>query len=71
MPIKAKYAPNVIAEMQQLATPQAKAEYAATTDKYIYAKDLLLNLSDECWPHRISETMTEYFEDNFLIEAGV
>ena len=62
-----RYAPEVIAEMQKLATPQAKAEYAATSDKYCYAKDLLLDLSDDVWPRRISETMTEYFEDNFLL----
>jgi hypothetical protein len=63
----AKYSPEVIAEMQKLATPQAKAEYAATSEKYIYAKDLLLDLSDDVWDRRISETMTEYFEDNFLL----
>ena len=63
----AKYSPEMIAAMQELATPQAKSEYAATADKYVYAKDLLLELSDDVWPRRISETLTEYFEDNFLL----
>lgn len=63
----AKYSLEMIAAMQELATPQAKAEYAATADKYIYAKDLLLDLSDDVWPHRISETLAEYFEDHFLL----
>lgn len=62
-----KYAPELIAEMKALATPEAKARYAETVDKYIFAKDLLLELSDDVWPHRISETLTEYFEDNFLM----
>lgn len=61
------YSPELIAEMQKLATPQAKAEYAATYDKYIYAKDLLLWLPDSVWPNRISEALTEYFEDHFLL----
>lgn len=61
------YSAEVVKEMQKLATPQAKAEYAATEDKYCYAKDLLLNLSDDVWPHRISGTMAEYFED--MLEA--
>jgi len=61
------YSAELVKEMQNLATPQAKAEYAATSDKYCYAKDLLLELSDDVWPHRISETMAEYFEG--ILEA--
>lgn len=61
------YAPEVIAAMQEIATPQAKLEYAATADKYVYAKDLLLDLSDDVWPHRISSSIAEYFEDHFLL----
>ena len=61
------YSAELIKEMQKLATPQAKAEYAATEDKYVYAKDLLLNLSDDVWPNRIPSSMAEYFED--MLEA--
>ena len=62
------YSAELIKEMEKLATPQAKAEYAATVDKYVYAKDLLVSyLPDEVWSRRIPESLAEYFED--MLEA--
>jgi len=52
----------VTKEMQKLATPQAKREYAATADRYLFAKDTLeMYLNEDVFPI-VSESMIDAFE---------
>ena len=59
---------NTVTEaMQKLATPEAKREYAATCDKYLFAKDTLEGyLNEDVFPI-VSESMIDAFEE--MLEA--
>ena len=49
--------------MQKLATPSAKRDYAATADKYIFAKDTLVSFLDDDIAPIITDSMVEAFEE--------
>jgi hypothetical protein len=50
-------------EMQKLVTATTKREYAATNDKYIYAKDLLEGYLPDDVVRIVTDRIVECFED--------
>lgn len=58
---------NTVTEaMQKLATPEAKREYAATADKYLFAKDTLDSYLDDDVAPRVTESMIDAFEEMLI-----
>jgi hypothetical protein len=49
--------------MQKLATPSAKREYAATADKYLFAKDTLVSFLDDEIAPMVTGGMVNAFEE--------
>lgn len=49
--------------MQKLATPLAKREYAATADKYLFAKDTLVSFLDDDIAPMVTGGMVNAFEE--------
>lgn len=49
--------------MQKLATPSAKREYAATADKYLFAKNTLVSFLDDEIAPMVTGGMVNAFEE--------